>query len=46
MIAANLAAEAKAKANSGDQNDNAPGTIVLLQKDAPGIDAPADRETA
>uniref|UniRef100_M1DPS8 Uncharacterized protein n=1 Tax=Solanum tuberosum TaxID=4113 RepID=M1DPS8_SOLTU len=46
MIAANHAAEAKAKANSGDQNDNAPGTIFLLQKDAPGIDAPADRVTA
>uniref|UniRef100_M1DCH6 Uncharacterized protein n=1 Tax=Solanum tuberosum TaxID=4113 RepID=M1DCH6_SOLTU len=32
MIAANLAIEAKAKANSGDKNDNALGTIVLLQK--------------
>jgi len=46
MIATNLVVEAKAKANNGDQNDNAPGTIVLLQKDAPGIDSPADRETA
>ncbi|KAH0695881.1 hypothetical protein KY289_013363 [Solanum tuberosum] len=39
MIAANLVAEAKAKENSGDQNDNALGTIVLLQKNAPGTDA-------
>uniref|UniRef100_M1D9X0 Uncharacterized protein n=1 Tax=Solanum tuberosum TaxID=4113 RepID=M1D9X0_SOLTU len=37
MIAANLALEAKAKANSEDQNDNVPGTIVLLQKDAPAL---------
>uniref|UniRef100_M1DJM5 Uncharacterized protein n=1 Tax=Solanum tuberosum TaxID=4113 RepID=M1DJM5_SOLTU len=45
MIATNIDIEDKAKANNGDQNDNALGTIVLLHKDAPGIDAPADRET-
>ena len=42
MIAVNLAAETKAKANSGNQNDNAPGTIVLLQKNAPSTDAQTD----
>uniref|UniRef100_M1D8V1 Uncharacterized protein n=1 Tax=Solanum tuberosum TaxID=4113 RepID=M1D8V1_SOLTU len=46
IIVARLATEAKAKAKSGDPNDNAPGTIVLLQKDAPGIDAPVDRQNA
>jgi len=46
MIVANLAAEAKAKANNGDQNNKAPRTIVLLQEDAPGTDPPADRERA
>uniref|UniRef100_M1DVH2 Uncharacterized protein n=1 Tax=Solanum tuberosum TaxID=4113 RepID=M1DVH2_SOLTU len=30
MIAANLAAEAKAEANNEDQNNNTPGTIVSL----------------
>jgi len=45
MIVANLAAEAKAKANNGDQNNKSPRTIVLLQEDALGTDAPVDRET-
>uniref|UniRef100_M1DW38 Uncharacterized protein n=1 Tax=Solanum tuberosum TaxID=4113 RepID=M1DW38_SOLTU len=38
MIAANLAAEANAKANNEDQNNNTPGTIVLLQGEASGTD--------
>uniref|UniRef100_M1DSM4 Uncharacterized protein n=1 Tax=Solanum tuberosum TaxID=4113 RepID=M1DSM4_SOLTU len=46
MIIANLAAEAKAKANNGDQNKKAPRTIVLLQEDALDTDSPTDRETA
>uniref|UniRef100_M1DEK9 Uncharacterized protein n=1 Tax=Solanum tuberosum TaxID=4113 RepID=M1DEK9_SOLTU len=45
IIAANLAAEAKAVANNEDQNNNTPGTIVLLQGDASGTDTPADRGT-
>uniref|UniRef100_M1DTS7 Uncharacterized protein n=1 Tax=Solanum tuberosum TaxID=4113 RepID=M1DTS7_SOLTU len=46
MIAANLAAEAKSKANNENQNNNTSGTIVSLQGDASGTDALADRETA
>uniref|UniRef100_M1DT59 Uncharacterized protein n=1 Tax=Solanum tuberosum TaxID=4113 RepID=M1DT59_SOLTU len=46
MIATNLAAEAMAKTNNGDQNNSAPGTSVLLQEDASGTDISADRETA
>uniref|UniRef100_M1DFP3 Uncharacterized protein n=1 Tax=Solanum tuberosum TaxID=4113 RepID=M1DFP3_SOLTU len=46
MIVANLATESKEKANNGDQNNKGPRTIVLLQEDAPGIDDPANRETA
>uniref|UniRef100_M1D9K1 Uncharacterized protein n=1 Tax=Solanum tuberosum TaxID=4113 RepID=M1D9K1_SOLTU len=44
MIVANFAAEvmAKAMASSGDQNDNAPGTIVVLQKDTPGTNVQTD----
>uniref|UniRef100_M1DPN7 Uncharacterized protein n=1 Tax=Solanum tuberosum TaxID=4113 RepID=M1DPN7_SOLTU len=50
MIAANLAAEAKAKANNEDQNNNTQETIVLLQGDASGTDvhiqtAPSATET-
>uniref|UniRef100_M1DP93 Uncharacterized protein n=1 Tax=Solanum tuberosum TaxID=4113 RepID=M1DP93_SOLTU len=45
IIAANLAAEAKEKANKEDQNNNTLGTIVLLQGDTSGTDAQTDEAT-
>uniref|UniRef100_M1DBP0 Uncharacterized protein n=1 Tax=Solanum tuberosum TaxID=4113 RepID=M1DBP0_SOLTU len=45
MIAANLAAEANAKANNENQNNNTLGTIVSLQGVTPSTEAQTDEAT-